>query len=302
MKKQNKNLRSNKRFYFIFLLLFVVFGIRAQESQKDSLTQWKQERKLGVLLNQSSFNNWLAGGTNNFSGTLNFDYFLSYSGQRWEWTTTLDMALGYARTMQEDFSQKTEDRLELNLLVNRKTKSLLRFSSTFNLKTQNAPAYVLTEDNDALNRVKTSGFFSPAYIRYGLGIAYKKDKSFAFQLNPVNARVIIVDRDFTENLVEGETFFGVEANKMIRWELGASVGLQSELNLAKNIVWKNQFNAIANYLEEFKNIDYDYITSLDMKVNKYLSALVEVQLRYDDNALADLQLRQVFGLVVSLPF
>jgi hypothetical protein len=39
-----------------------------------------------------------------------------------------------------------------------------------------------------------------------------------------------------------------------------------------------------------------------MKVNEYLSAILEAQMLYDDNALADLQFRQVFGLAVSLPF
>jgi hypothetical protein len=39
-----------------------------------------------------------------------------------------------------------------------------------------------------------------------------------------------------------------------------------------------------------------------MKVNEYLSAMIEVQLVYDDNALSDLQLRQVFGIAIALPF
>ena len=52
-----------------------------------------------------------------------------------------------------------------------------------------------------------------------------------------------------------------------------------------------------------KNVDFDYYTgSPNMKVNDYLSALFEIQLLYDDNALADLQTRQVFGLVIALPF
>ena len=51
-----------------------------------------------------------------------------------------------------------------------------------------------------------------------------------------------------------------------------------------------------------KNIDFNYTATINMKVNEYLSALLEIQLLYDDNALADLQTRQVFGLVVALPF
>ena len=60
-----------------------------------------------------------------------------------------------------------------------------------------------------------------------------------------------------------------------------------------------RLSLITNYLEELKNIDFDYTGTINMKVNEYLSALLEIQLLYDDNALADLQTRQVFGLVVA---
>jgi len=59
---------------------------------------------------------------------------------------------------------------------------------------------------------------------------------------------------------------------------------------------------ITNYFEEFKNLDLDYTSTLNMKINEYLSAILEVQFVYDENALAALQFRQVFGLAISLPF
>lgn len=86
------------RFLFCFLLI-ISPKIEAQQESNDSLPRWTQQRKLGVLLNQSDFNNWLAGGNDNFSGTLNFDYKILQKSPLWEWSTTLDMALGYAQTM-----------------------------------------------------------------------------------------------------------------------------------------------------------------------------------------------------------
>ena len=96
--------------------------------------------------------------------------------------------------------------------------------------------------------------------------------------------------------------FGVEADKTTRWEAGATLALQSKVELAKNMTLSTRLSLITNYLEELKNIDFDYTGTINMKVNEYLSALLEIQLLYDDNALADLQTRQVFGLVVALPF
>ena len=239
---------------------------------------------------------------NSFSGTLNFDYDIHYQSEQWNWTTTLDAALGYAKNMGQDYFNKTEDQLEINTLLNLKSSRRWNFSSSFNLKTQNAPGNNFIETAGNIERIKTSGFFSPAYMRLGLGMAYKKEKKLALQFNPITARLIVVDRAFTQNLAQGETYFGVEADKTTRWEAGASLALQSELMIFKNVVMSNQLSLVANYLQEVKNIDLDYTINFNMKVNEYLSAILEAQMLYDDNALADLQFRQVFGLAVSLPF
>lgn len=298
-----KVLKSNKDFLFLLILgFFVGSTLFAQEVEGDSLARWKQERKIGVLINQSSFDNWLAGGVNSFSGTLNFDYDLHYQSEQWDWTTTLDAALGYAKNMGQDYFNKTEDQLEINTLLALKNSRKWNFSSSFNLKTQNAPGNNFVETDGNIERIKTSGFFSPAYMRLGLGMAYKKEKKLALQFNPLTARLIIVDRVFTQNLAQGETYFGVESDKTARWEAGASFALQSELMILKNVILSQQLSLVANYLQEFKNIDVDYTINFNMKVNEYLSAILEAQMLYDDNALADLQFRQVFGLAVSLPF
>lgn len=298
-----KVLKSNKAFLFLlFLGLFVGNILFAQEVEGDSLPKWKQERKLSILINQSSFDNWLAGGVNSFSGTLNFDYDIHYQSEQWDWTTTIDAALGYAKNMGQDYFNKTEDQLEINTLLAIKSSRKWNFSSSFNLKTQNAPGNNFFETDGNIERIKTSGFFSPVYMRLGLGISYKKEKEFALEFNPLTARLIIVDGEFTQNLAQGETFFGVEADKTTRWEAGASLALQSELMILKNVILSQQLSLVANYLQEFKNIDVDYTINFNMKVNEYLSAILEAQMLYDDNALADLQFRQVFGLAVSLPF
>ena len=298
-----KVLRSNKKIFILsFLGLFVSSMLFAQETEGDSLPRWKQERKMGILINQSSFDNWLAGGVNSFSGTANFDYNLAYQTEKWNWTTTLDAALGYAKNKGDDYFNKTEDQLEINTILLRKSERAINFSSSFNLKTQNAPGNNFIEQEGDIERVKTSGFFSPAYMRLGVGIAFKKEDLIALQFNPLNARLIVVDQMFTSNLAAGETFFGVAADKATRWEAGASFALQSKITIAKNVVLSNNFSLVANYLEEFKNIDLDFISTLNMKVNEYLSAMLEIQFLYDDNALANLQFRQVFGLAVSLPF
>ena len=69
-----------------------------------------------------------------------------------------------------------------------------------------------------------------------------------------------------------------------------------------NVIFRNKFNLISNYLEEFKNFDFDYTMTMDMKINNYLSTQLQIQLVYDDNAIAKMQSRQVFVVSVGFSF
>ena len=77
--------------------------------------------------------------------------------------------------------------------------------------------------------------------------------------------------------------------------------MQSKLTLAENITWANRLNLVSNFLEEAKNVDVDFTSTFNLRVNDYLSTVFEIQWVYDDNALADLQTRQVFGLSIQVP-
>lgn len=275
----------------------------AQEKAQDSIKTWHKEGKIGVLVNQSSFNNWLAGGTTNFSGTMNFDYKIVYKNEAWLWTSIADIALGFAKIDSEEFVKKTEDRLEINSQLERKSLKPWKWSSSFNLKTQNTPGYTfVANENNSIERIKSTGFFSPAYLRLGFGASYKKSEAFTFQFEPLTARVIIVDQIFTQSIGPEERYFGVKQGEITRWEAGVSLAMQSKVELLKNVFFSNKISLFSNYLEDIKNVDLDYTGTLNMKVNDYLSAMIELQLVYDDNALKDLQLRQVFGIAIGFPF
>jgi hypothetical protein len=56
----------------------------------------------------------------------------------------------------------------------------------------------------------------------------------------------------------------------------------------------------SDYLQNAENIDIDYTISAFMKINNYLSTSLIIQCKYDDNAVKKVQLREVFGLAVTL--
>ena len=304
-KKKSFTFNSSIKLQGYFLLFLFVgslsFGYGQSEQSKDSL--WFKEGKVSVLLNQANFGEWLGGGTNNFNGIVNLDYKIQRTQEEWDWTTTLDASLGFTKAESSAFYKKTVDHLELNSVLAQVGDRPWGFSTSFNLKSQWIAGYVFSEgDSGQEISTQTTSFFSPLYARIGVGYTYKKARSFSFQVEPLAARLIHVAERFTRDLADGATYFGVEPNQQARWELGLSIAAQGKWPLLPNVILVNKLNLISSYLEDFKNFDFDYTLGIDMKINNYLAAQFEIQLVYDDNALAKIQTRQVFGVSIGFSF
>ena len=68
---------KNLLLLLLLLLPFVNFS-QENEPSEESKDGWKKSGKITLLINQSAFSNWQAGGDNNFAGNLNLNYDLNY--------------------------------------------------------------------------------------------------------------------------------------------------------------------------------------------------------------------------------
>lgn len=275
-------------------LLFGALTVNAQEKKEEQPKEgWKRSGNISFLFNQSAFNNWLAGGQNNISGTLGLNYDFNYVKGDWTWDNKLIASYGVTKLKGEDI-QKTDDRLELNSLLGKKASGYWFYSAFFNFKTQMSSTDVGGQQQ--------SHFFSPAYFQFGPGMLWKKSDNLKVNFAPATSKLIVVHSHFTDNLANGASYFGVAANETTRYELGASISGYYKLDVMKNVSVENILNLYSNYLEEAKNVDIDYTVNVVMKVNKYLSANLSMQAIYDDNAYEGFQTREVFGLGVNYGF
>ncbi|UTD15481.1 DUF3078 domain-containing protein [Tenacibaculum mesophilum] len=275
------------------LAIAVMFGAltaNAQEEKKEEPKEgWKRSGNISFLFNQSAFNNWLAGGTNNISGTIGLNYDFNYTKGDWTWDNKLIASYGLTK-LKGEAMQKTDDRLELNSLLGKKASGYWYYSAFFNFKTQMSSTYVSGE--------QTSHFFSPAYFQFGPGMLWKKHDNLKVNIAPATSKLIYVHKHLTDL----GPAFGVEQNETTRYELGAAVNAYYKLDIMKNVSVENILNLYSNYLEDFQNVDIDYTVNVVMKVNKYLSANLSMQAIYDDNAFKGFQTREVFGLGVNYGF
>jgi hypothetical protein len=148
------------------------------------------------------------------------------------------------------------------------------------------------------NDLNISRFFSPAYFQFGPRMLWKKSNNLSVNFSPATVKLIFVDGHFTEF---GPSF-GVLRGDSSRFEFGASVSVNYKFNLMANVSIENRLNLYSNYLDNPQNVDIDYQMCLVMRINKYMSANVALQMIYDDNSVQAVQLSEVFGIGVNYGF
>ena len=95
-------------------------------------------------------------------------------------------------------------------------------------------------------------------MQIGVGLYWRKTKDLWVNFAPVTGRLILVNKDFTQNLAEGKTYFGVKKGKNNRFELGASLSSYFKVQLLENVELENRLSLYSDYLENPGNIDLDY--------------------------------------------
>ena len=294
-----------KKAVLFFLFLFGMTQVQAQDSvyikAPDTIKAWKAKGTATLLFNQSTFDNWLAGGENNISGNIGINYDLNYNKDGWNWDNKLIASYGLVKTRTSSFAKKTDDRLEINSLVGRilKSDSKWYYSAFVNFKTQFTKGYNYTEVEGVETRDQYTSFLSPGYLLAGVGMLWKKDDNLKINLSPITSKFTFVDKSFT---LPNEQYFGVEEGESMRYELGFNASAYYKFGVVANVSFENILNLYSNYLEDPQNVDIDYQLNIVMKINRFLSTNIAFQTIYDDNAFQGFQIRQVFGVGVNYGF
>ena len=84
-----------------YIPLFIIQISFAQESQEPP--RWIKKGIVTFLVNQSAFDNWIAGGTSNFSVTIGINFDLNYQKNDWTWDNKLLANFGLTKIKNQDF-------------------------------------------------------------------------------------------------------------------------------------------------------------------------------------------------------
>ncbi|MFI5161272.1 MAG: DUF3078 domain-containing protein [Sphingobacteriales bacterium] len=300
-----------KRTLLLFALLAAVSSAFAQTpaapkdtTKKDTL--WKIHGVNTILINESSFTHWAAGGANAFAANVVFDYDFDYKKDKWSWDNKVIVGYGLSKQAGTDW-RKNDDRIILNSLLGYKAAPFWLYTFYANFQTQFTNGYNYNADN---TRTLISAPFAPAYLTFGPGFAYKRSDNFRINFSPVAAKFTMVQND---SLAKAGAF-GVTPGENHLFEFGASLDGYFKFNIAPNIAFENILKLYENYLKNPGNIYADYAGNIFMKVNKVVTVNFGIELINDPNAMIPvtengvtgnhsvLQVKQIFGAGLTYKF
>ena len=297
-------------------LIFLTFNLFSQENTAvtdslipyDAIIQSEEDGKrmkysgtTNFTFNQAYFENWISGGESSLSGLLAVDYNLNYSDRKGlVWDTNLMVSVGTTYLSSNSFFRKADDRFEINSLVGSQINQYWNYSAYINFKTQLLPGYRYFEEGGEEKKEKVSRIFSPTVVQIGLGWYFKKSDDIWLNLSPLASRGIFVGKAYTENLAPGQKYFGVERGRTNNISIGASLTGHYKTEIMDNITVDNKFNFYVNYLQKIKNIDFEWNAKFILKVNERISSNLIVHIQYDEDLINKLQIRELFGLGLSI--
>lgn len=259
---------------------------------------WKTGGLFTMNLAQGSLSNWQGGGDkNSFSAVGFLNLFAVLKQGKNLFQNTLDLGYGFVNTTSLG-TRKSDDRIDLLSKYGYQIADKWYVGALFNFRSQFTPGYTYDKVNDAEVKTLTSKFLAPAYVLLSLGFDYKPSSSFSLFLSPLTERWVLVNDD----VLSAAGAYGVSPGDKSRNELGAFLSAELNKNVMTNVTFKSRLDAFSNYKSNAGNIDLFWTNVLAMKVNKFLSANVAVDLLYDDDAIARLQLRQLLGVGFSAKF
>jgi hypothetical protein len=270
--------------------LFLAFNTYAQDQPvQDTVKAWSVIGQNTLMLNQSAFSNWVAGGANNVGWQAGVNYNLTYEKDKDLWENIILLGYGMNNT-QGVGNRKTQDVINLSTNYGRKISGDWYASVGAGMISQFAPGYA---DGNNPEAEKISNFMSPGYVNVGAGFTYKPSDNFTMTLRPANARfTFVMDKDLQ---YAGNYGLKNDGDSML-FQFGFLGTAQYKVKLMENITLQNNASVFSNYLDHPERLVLSYGGILNLKVNKYISTNVTLDLLYDHNQIKKTQLKQTLGI------
>ncbi|MBR3681843.1 MAG: DUF3078 domain-containing protein [Tidjanibacter sp.] len=292
-----------KKFLLSAAALLACVSLWAEEPQAEP-SPWKMAGSAGITGSQMTLTNWAAGGDPSVAADFQFNYSIDYQKDNSLWQNRLELAYGLNRT-ESNGTRKTNDKIYFSSSYGQKVHDGLYVSALVKFNTQFANGFDYAVKNDNGSYKQTSGFMAPAYFSGGLGVEWKPKGWLSVNASPATWKATLVNDEVLR------PFYGLEADQMMRHEFGGNVKIEAQGKIVGDLSGYTRLNLFSNFLDNPQNVDVDWTMRLDLKINKWLSANVNLHAIYDDDIKIPqpdgtlgrrLQLQEVAGVGLLVKF
>ncbi len=263
-----------KSVLWLFALVLLVSHVSAQDTTEVE-KPWKFSGFFQQNLNQVSFTNWAAGGESSFASTSNARVTANYTKNKLKWENYIDLSYGIVKT-EDDPIRKNTDKIDMFSKLGYELSPKINFSSVVNFLSQFDKGFKAPGDEMYVSR-----FLAPGYLTVSLGFDYKPIDYLSIFFSPATGKFTFV---LDETLSETGAF-GVDPGESVNPEFGALMRIEFEKEVITNVNINSRIILFNNYTDSDasnrKNTDVDWLTGINMPINKFITASVGFHLLYD---------------------
>ncbi len=261
---------------------------------------WTIKNAITFSSEHNVFENWEQGGVSSFSFSAFYRGSYNYKRNKTTWDNSAE--LGYGLLRQDVSGQgimhntnaflKSDDKIEFNSIYGYKAVKKWNYSGLLNLRSQ----FYDGMKDDAL----VTSTLSPAVLTSSLGFEYKPDPSFSALFSFLTGKTTYVMKN---ELAQPGKFGLTEPNQHFHFSLGSYIKLFYEKDLFKNVHVVSKLEFYYDYKKTtLLDTDINFETMITMKVNKYLSTFLHIQMIMDKDFNSTLQVKERFGISIPITF
>lgn len=242
--------------------------------------------------------NWAAGGQSSVAFTLIGNSFAIYKTNKMTWENYFDASWGTIRNGAAKYPDgtlnkfyKNEDKLSILSKYGRKITPKLNYTALLEFKSQFFQGYSAFDPASGTRGQHISNFLAPAFGMLSVGFDYKPTSYLSFYLSPVTGKFTIVNEQRLADLgsfgvkkAETDALGNIIAGtgQKFRTELGWYLSAMFNRDVMTNVNLKSRIDLFTNY-KTLNKTDVNWETTINMKVNKYITASIFTHLIYDDD-------------------
>ena len=237
---------------------------------------WKYRKESSFILSQASLTNWVKGGDNSISTSIDITGYADYNNIPLKLSSNnfIRLNLGFLKSGDIPL-RKNLDLLETNSKLNHKAFGKFDFSAILLFKTQVAPGYDFSSEPSVL----VSKFMNPTILIVGLGLDYQPNKTTSLNFSPLSYKGTFI----TDTAHIDQTKYGIPKNRKSLNEPGVSFMITNEWKPLKTVSVINRLQLFTNYIHNPQNVDVDWEMIGVASLNWFTDVRLDTHLIFDDD-------------------